>query len=223
MAPDAPPAADMQVITAEQAAQFELRPADLVLPTPDDADGTRMLDKWLDVARAHGASRVSDVALFVVRAKVESTEGDGPVECRTGFYPEDGVEPRWVPSSTKQVSVSRPVQRMVTRYRQRCQMVSKPVMHTETTYTSQYDSFSKSTRQVPQTRTVTRYEMQNQCRSEPVTEMETRWEYSFETRYVPPRVEYLATKRLRETSPACYPAAEGAASRVEGKIYPTRE
>jgi hypothetical protein len=213
-APDAPHAPDMQVISTEQAASAGLHGTEVSMPSADDSDGAQMLEGWLDAARARGISRVSDVTLYVVRASAE-----GAVECRVAFYPQDGVEPRWVPGTTKLVSVSRPVTRSVTRYEQRCRMVSKPVMRTETTYSSQYDSYSKSYRQVPQTRTVTKYEMQNECRSEPVMRMETRWEYTFERRYEAPRVEYLATKRLRETSPACYAASPGATSRVEGKVY----
>jgi hypothetical protein len=109
---------------------------------------------------------------------------------------------------------------MVTRYENRCHMVSKPVQRTETTYTTQYDSFSKSYRSVPQTRSVTHYEMQNECRLEPVQRMETQWEYTLESRYEPPRMEYLSSKRLKQSEPVCYAAEDGAKkSRVVGKAY----
>lgn len=219
-APHAPHAPDMRVITAAQAEGSNLTPVDLTVPFPDAADGTRMLEDWVAAARARGANRVGEISLYVVKPK-----GDDVIECRTVLYPEHTVEPTLVGGGQRLVPVTRPVLRSVTRYEYRCHMVSKPVSHMETTYSTQYDSFAKTTRSVPQSHMVTRYEMQNDCRSEPVTSMETHWEYTLESRYEPPRVEYLAKMRLKETEPACYvaPSAE-AASRVEGKLFlPARD
>jgi hypothetical protein len=214
-APDAPAAPDMRVITAEQAADAGLAASDLKLTFPDASDGTTMLTDWIAAARARGASRVGDIALYVVKP-----HDDALVECRSLFYPERTSEPHVVPGGVRFVSVTRPVLRSVTHYEYRCHMVSKPVQHMETTYTQQYNSFSKSYQSVPQTHTVTRYEMQNECRFEPQTRLETHREYTLASQYVPPRVEYLARMRLKETEPACYvPAGDEATSRVEGKIF----
>jgi hypothetical protein len=133
-----------------------------------------------------------------------------------------------------------PVTRTVSEYQNHCQMVSKPVMRMETTYTSQYDFFSKSTRMVPQThsvmhtemvnecrmvpvsRTVTDMQNKQECRMEPVTRTVTRFEFQFQSRFIPPRVDYLQTKKLKESAPVCYAVDEGAAAhgnRIEGRIY----
>jgi hypothetical protein len=205
----------MRVITAEQADSAGLTAVDLELPYPDATDGTRMLQDWFAAARKRGASRVGQIAVYVVQP-----HGDGQVECRSVFYPQHTTEPHFVPGTVQLVPVTRPVMRSVTRLENRCHMESKPVMHSETTYTMQYNSFTKSSQSVPQTHMVTRYEMQNVCRLESVTKLETHWEYTTETRYVPPRVEYLARMRLQETQPACYAAPEDATtSRVQGKLY----
>lgn len=212
---DTPAAAELQVITPEQAAEAGMVSEELVIERDAVADGTSMLDAWFEAAKANGATRVGEVAIYVRRAS-----DDGLVECRTSLYPENTVEPHWRPGTQRLVSVTRPVTRSVTRYENRCRMVSKPVQRTETTYTTQYDSFSKRTRTVPQTRTVTRYESQNECRLEPVQRSETVWEYTTQTKYEPPRVEYLSRKRLRETEPVCYEAsATPGKSRVVGKTY----
>jgi hypothetical protein len=214
-APDAPVAPDIRVITPEQAAQAGLTPVDLDIPFAEEADGTHMLEGWVGAARSRGATRVGDLVVYVVKP-----HGDDLVECRSVLYPENSVAPEFVGGGYRLVPVTRPVTRYVTRYEYRCHMESKPVTHSETTYSMQYDSFSKSSRSVPQTRMVTRYEMRNECRSEPVSKLETHWEYTLEGRYEPPRVEYLARMRLKETEPACYvaPSAD-ATSRVEGKLY----
>jgi hypothetical protein len=214
-APHAPSAPDMRVITAKQAEEDGLATTDLTLPFPDASDGTSMLKDWIAAARRRGASRVGEIALYVVKP-----HEDGLVECRSLFYPEQTTEPHLVPGGLRMVPVTRPVLRSVTHYEYRCHMVSKPVQHMETTYTQQYNSFSKSYSSVPQTHMVTRYEMQNECRSEPETRLETHWEYTLESRYDPPRVEYLAKMRLKESEPACYvPTGDEATSRVEGKIF----
>jgi hypothetical protein len=205
----------MRVITADKAAEDGLTSVDLELPFPDATDGTRMLEDWIAAARRRGATRIGDLTLYVVKPRDADT-----VECRSAFYPEETVEPRWVHGTYQSVPVSRPVMRSVTHYEYRCHMVSKPVQHMETTYTQQYNSFTKSYSSVPQTRSVTRYEMRNECRSEPETRMETHWELTFTSQYTPPRTEYLTRMRLKETEPACYvaPSAE-ATSRVEGKLF----
>jgi hypothetical protein len=214
-APHAPSAPDMRVITSDKAQEDGLEAVDLKLPFPDATDGTRMLQDWIAAARGRGATRVGDLTLYVVKPRDADT-----VECRSVFYPEQTVEPHWVGGTYQSVPMSHPVTRSVTHYEYRCHMVSKPVQHMETTYTQQYNSFTKSYSSVPQTHSVTRYEMQNECRSEPETRLETHWELTFTSQYTPPRVEYLAKMRLKETEPACYVApSEDATSRVEGKLF----
>jgi hypothetical protein len=135
--------------------------------------------------------------------------------------------------------VSRSVTRMVTDYQQRCSMVSHPVTHMETTYSYQYDYTSHSSRSVPQSRSVTTYEYQNECHSEPVsrtvfeTKMEqechteyvtrsvTRPEFQLQTQFVPPHLEYVQARKLRETEPVCYETdlAPDRGNRLEAKIY----
>ena len=156
-APHAPSAPGMRVITADKAAEDGLTSVDLELPFPDATDGTRMLEDWIAAARRRGATRIGDLTLYVVKPRDADT-----VECRSAFYPEETVEPRWVHGTYQSVPVSRPVTRWVTHYEYRCHMVSKPVQHMETTYTQQYNSFTKSYSSVPQTRSVTRYEMRNE-------------------------------------------------------------
>jgi hypothetical protein len=178
-----------------------------------------MLEDWIAAARGRGATRVGDIALYIVKPHDE-----GLVECRSVLYPQETVEPRQVPGTYQSVPVSHPVTSWVTHYEQRCQIVSRPVQHMETTYTQQYNSFTKSYSSVPQMHSVTRYEMQNECRSEPVTRLETHRELTFTSQYTPPRVEYLTRMRLKESEPACYvaPSAD-ATSRVEGKLFLSRD
>jgi hypothetical protein len=216
-APDAPHAADIQVITPEQAARAGLTGTALSIAYPDDSDGTSMVGKWLAAARRRGSDRVGAITIHIVRPQEQ-----GPVECQSVLYPKDTVVPVTVPGQGQFISVPRPVQHMVMHLEQRCHLVSKPHMRMETTYTSQYDSFSKSYRSVPQTRTVTDYRMENECHLESVSRMETQWEYGLEWRYTPPRTEFLDEKQLRETDPTCQPVEDGAAvSRVEGLVYRT--
>jgi hypothetical protein len=218
-APDMPRASDMKVLTDQQAADQGMSGEDLRIDGADGTDGTKLLQSWLNAARERGATRVGDIALYIAR-----TNEQGLVECRTAFYPEDTVEPHWVPPTTALVSVTKPVTTLVTHYENRCRLVSKPVQRSETTYVQQYDFMTKSSRSVPQTRSVTHYEMQNECRLEPVLRSETHWQLTFEHRYVPPRVDYLAAKRLREAEPVCYAApSPETASRVEGKIFKKTE
>jgi hypothetical protein len=214
-APDAPRAADIQVVTPEQAARAGLTGTPVSIAYPDDSDGTTMVGKWLAAARRVASDRVGSITIHIVRAQEQ-----GPVECQSVLYPKDTVVPVTVPAQSQLVSVPRPVQRPVMHLEQRCQLVSKPHMRMETTYTSQYDSFSKSYRSVPQTRTVTDYQMENECRLESVSRMETQWEYGLEWHYTPPRTEFLDAKQLRETEPTCQAVQDGAGvSRVEGLVY----
>ncbi len=215
-APDAPESSDMEMVTPHEAEMEDLVETELSLDFPgDDTDGKTVLSAWLAAARKQGSRRVGEIKVYIVRERDDDT-----VECRTTFYSAKSVVPRTVPGGSHPVSVTRPVLRSVTRYEQRCHMVSKPVTHMETTYSYQYDAFSKSTRSVPQMHSVTTYQMENQCRSEPVTSMETHWEYATEWRFEPPRTEWLEQNKLRETEPACW-VVEGKppVSRVVGTFY----
>lgn len=214
-APHAPEAPDVQVLSPEQAAGAGLRAEDLRLTFADAADGTKLLERWIAAARQRGTFRVGELVLYVVQKS-----GGDTVECRSALYPQDSVEPHWVPGQVRVVPVTRPVTRSTTSFETRCRMVSHPVQRAETTYSSQYDSFSHSYHSVPSTHYVTSYEMRDECHSEPVTRLETTWECTFEHRYEPPRLEYLAQKKLRESQPICYVASSPqATSRVEGKLY----
>src|SRR5579859_7167668 len=198
-APHVPDAPDMRVLTEAQARREGLAGRELVVTFgEDETDGTRMLTRWFDRARAKG-SRVGDLAMYVVHDR----ESDA-VECRTAIVPERTVEPVFTAPSTQLESVYRPVQRMVMHSQQRCQLVMHPETHSETTYTTQYDYFSKSSRTVPQTRMVTTQVMRNECHPEMVSSFETQWEWSLQSHYSPPRVDYLTTNRLREGKPVCY-------------------
>ena len=214
-APDAPSEPDMEVVQPGEARSANLvaRPLSLDFAS-EDTDGTHMLGRWLDTARRRGSRRVGPIALYVVR------DGeDGTVECKSVFYPADETVPTEVPGRHEFSGATHPVSAMVTRYEQRCQMVSKPVSRMETTYTMQFDAFSKSMHSVPQMRTVTSYEMRNECHSEPVLRTETHWEYVPEWRYVPPHTEWLTTRRLQETKPVCTEPDGHPVSRVVGTMY----
>jgi hypothetical protein len=56
----------MRVITSSKAQEDGLTPVALDLPFPDATDGTRMLEDWIAAARGRGATRVGDIALYVV-------------------------------------------------------------------------------------------------------------------------------------------------------------
>jgi hypothetical protein len=217
-----PEAPDVLIITRQEAARHELKPAPLSLPFSGEQDGTKLLVAFLGEARRRGASYVSDAAFYIVR------QGTGSgMECQTSVYPEEEIVPQTVPGRFRTVPVSRPVTRMVTEYEYRCHLVSKPVSRMQTTYRTQYDSFSKTTRSVPETHYETHYEMQNECRSEPVTHMVTRYEFELESQFVPPHLEYVSTQKLKQGAPVCYSLEPTDAARhenrVEGIAYTTDE
>ena len=214
VAPDVPDVPDVRVVTDEQAAAAGLTGVELVDTfLEDETDGTRMLTHWFKHA-AERTSRVGDVAVYIVRDR----ESDA-VECRTAIFPEQTVEPHYVPPSPILTGVYSPVTRMVTHYEQRCRLVPHQEWQTQTTYSSQYDFFSKSTRMVPQTRQVSRTTMRNECHQEAVSRMETQWQWGPQTRYSPPRVEYLSVNRLRQSEPVCYAVEKGAVTRVVGTVF----
>jgi hypothetical protein len=65
----------MRVITAEQAQEASLTPVDLELGFPDATDGTRMLQDWFAAARSRGATRVGQIAVYVVQPRGDDTRG----------------------------------------------------------------------------------------------------------------------------------------------------
>jgi hypothetical protein len=135
--------------------------------------------------------------------------------------------------------VSRPTTRYVTEMQNQCRSEMVPVTRYETTYTTQYDYSTKSSRTVSQSRPVTSYEsryschpqsvgrtvtdyrMEQDCHSEPVTRTVTRYEFQLQNHFVPPHLEYVQQRRLKETEPVCYVAAAGAeqGNRLEAKLY----
>ena len=251
-APDQPPPETL-IVPAARAQKSGLPEARSFLAFGPDQDGTKLLADFLRKAQGRGARYASDIAFYFV------TDRDGrKTECRIGIVPEDEIQTIAVPGRTEGVSQMVPVARSVTemQYRcrltskmvtgpemhmeNRCRMVSKPHTRTETTYTTQYDSFSKTTRSVPQTRMVTDYRMENECQMESVTKIVTksqmvnecgmesvtrtvmRYEFQYQTRFIPPHFASITTKKLRETEPVCRALSEGEESkgnRLEGALY----
>lgn len=246
-----------KVVALADAERSGLVEATLRTPFEGGADGTRLVEDFL--ARADGA-RVELLAEVAIYIQTRDPRDGQPLECRSSIVPETITETRTVPAHTERVQVSRPVTRTVTEHEQRCKpvtkyenrshttyeqkcgTVSRPVTRTRTAYRSQYDSYSKSYRQVPYTETYTAYESRYECKSEPVTrtKMEavtrteckselvtktvTRYEFQFESRFVPARLESITRQRLRELDPECYAVPSATPStalmnRIEARAF----
>ncbi|MBA3503918.1 MAG: hypothetical protein M4D80_24615 [Myxococcota bacterium] len=250
-----------KVVPAEQAERSGLVESTLRTPFEGGADGTRLVEELLARADASRVELIADLAIYL---QTRDPRDGRAVECRSSIVPETLTVGRTIPEHYEQVSVSRPVSRTVTEneYRckpvtkyenrahtesqQKCGSVTRPVTRTRTAYRSQYDSYSKSYRQVPYTETYTAYESRYECRSEPVTryKMEavsrtecsshlvtksvTRYEFQFETRFVPARLETITRQRLRELDPECYavpvggPPSAALMNRIEGRAFTKR-
>lgn len=256
------PRVEARVVPAREAEQSGLAGRSLVIPFTDGRDGTELVTRFFQDADRSGASLISELAIIIETAR------DGrSVACRTEIVPESVTETQLRPAQYKSVSVQRPVQKMVTEqvYRckpvtrsemrshsereQRCGSVTRPVQRTRTVYTTQYDSFSKSSRSVPRTESYTAYESRYECKSEPVTRMRsemvtktecsfesvtrtvTRYEFQLESSYIPAHMETLTRQRLRELDPVCYelelsaddpslsPPSQVRGNRIEGRIF----
>jgi hypothetical protein len=188
------PAGVRVIAAAEASSKLSGRP--FLLPFGGGRDGTELVGLVLAEAERAGAAAVGDINVTL------ATVRDGqPIECRTAILPETVTESRWVPSSHRLVSVSKPVSRMVTEqqyrchlvsrpetrhvteYQQRCRSVSRPVTRTRTTYSYQYSR--TGSRSVPRTESYTTYESRQECHSEPVSRMKTDYVSKNECRYEP--------------------------------------
>lgn len=217
----------IRIIRAEDAKARGLEGERFDFAFGDNQDGTKLVLDFLDEARQQGARYVSDI-----RIVIRSRRAGRLLSCESRLRPfakrESETVPHETPGHTETRYVPKLVTRTVTEYQYRCQMVSRPVTRTETTYQYQYDYLSKSSRSVPVTRTVTSTQYENQCRSEPVTRTVTRYENQLETRYIPPKLTYVAAHYtdfdLIESRPQCAPSEEAPATarlphRITGTIY----
>lgn len=259
------PPAPARVVPVHEAEQSGLTGRPLAIPFAGGRDGTELVAQFFQEADRARAQMISELAIIL-----ETTQDGRPVECRTEIVPESITETQLRPGQYKTVSVQRPVQRTVTEqqyrckpvmrsemrshteYEQRCGSVMRPVQRTRTVYSTQYDSFSKSSRSVPRTEYYTAYESHYECKSQPVTRMRsemvsrsecgyepvtrtvTRYEFQLESQYVPPHMETLTRQRLRELDPVCYeieaaaddpslaPPTRARGSRIEGRIFTKR-
>lgn len=177
----------LRVVSHAEAAHSGLTSQRVLLGFGSGADGSQLIERVLDQAKARNARLVSDISINLV-----STGEGGTTECRTAVVPESVTETRQIPGRFRTVPVQQPVTRtvteqqyrchttsrletrMVTEHQQRCHQVSHPVTRTRTTYSTQYDSFSKSSRSVPHTQSYTETEYRQECRSEPVQRMRTQ-------------------------------------------------
>ncbi len=248
-----------KVVSAAEAERSGLVEITLRTPFEAGADGTRLVADLLARADRERVELIADLAIYF---PARDPRDGRVVECRSSIVPETLTETRTLPAHYESVSVSRPVSRVVTEpeqrckpvtkyenktsteYEQRCGSVMKPVTRTRTAYRSEYDSFSKSYRQVPYTETYTAYESQYECKSEPVTKtrMEpvmrtecsseivtktvTRYEFQLENRFVPARLETITRQRLRELDPECYlvpvpdgPPSSALTNRIEARAF----
>ena len=224
-----------KVVAPEEAARSGLVQGSLSIPFTGETDGTRLVEGFLDGADKMHAELVTDVAIYF-----QTELGGEAVECRSMIVPETVTERHALPAHYRQVSVSKPVTRMVTESEYRCQMVTRyeSVTRTEyqyqchTVYRSQYDYSCKCTRSVPQNecrsepvmRTSMQPVMKNECSSHPVTKSVTRYEYQLESKYVPARLELITRQRLHELDPECYvlpaaPPSIATRNRIEGRVF----
>jgi hypothetical protein len=188
--------AALRVIPAAEAASSGLVGRPFVLPFGADRDGTELVGLVLAEAERQGAAALGDINVSLAAVR----EGR-PIECRSAILPETVQESRWIPSSHRMVSVTKPVSRLVTEqqyrcqpvsrlesrqvmeYEQRCHSVSRPVTRNRTTYSYQYGR--GGSRSVPRTETYTTYESRQECRSEPVSRTRTEYVSKNECRYEP--------------------------------------
>src|SRR5687767_4412520 len=178
------PPVTAQVVPAIEAESAGLVETTLRTPFEGGADGTRLVEDFLARADSARIELLADVAIYF---QARDPRDGRVVECRSNIVPERLTETRELPAHYERVPVSRPVTRTVTEseqrckpvtkyenrpkteYQQKCGSVTRPVTRTRTAYRSQYDSYSKSYRQVPYTETYTAYESRYECKSEPVT------------------------------------------------------
>ena len=251
-----------KVVPAEEAERSGLAEITLRTPFEGGADGTQLVEDFLARADKERVELVADLAIYL---QTRDPRDGRAVECRSSIVPETVTVAREIPAHYERVSVSRPVTRTVTEneqrcrpvtktenklhteYQQKCGTVTRPVTRTRTSYRSQYDSYSKSYRQVPYTETYTAYESRYECRSEPVTryKMEsvtrtecspqlvtktvTRYEFQFATRFIPTHLQKITRQRLRELDPECYavpvggPPSAALMNRIEGRAFTRRK
>jgi len=250
-----------KVVGAEDAERSGL--AELTLRTPFETgvDGTQLVEEFLARADRERVELIADLAIYL---QTRDPRDGRAVECRSSIVPETVTIGREIPAHYERVSVSRPVTRTVTEneqrcapvtkqenrsytsYEQKCGSVTRPVTRTRTAYRSQYDSYSKSYRQVPYTETYTAYESRYECKSEPVarsrlesvtrtectphmvTKSVTRYEFQLESRFVPTHLEKITRQRLRELDPECYavrvggPPSSALMNRIEARAFRRR-
>jgi hypothetical protein len=107
-----PEASGVLIITRQEAARHDLKPATLSVSYDGERDESHALVAYLEEARRRGATYVSDVAFLTVRDDGSSTE-----ECRTAVYPDEQIVDQKVPASYRFVTCARPVTRPATDFR----------------------------------------------------------------------------------------------------------
>ncbi|HEU4731447.1 MAG TPA: hypothetical protein VFT22_26315 [Kofleriaceae bacterium] len=168
------------------------RPTTLSIPFATGRQGAQLVAEFLAQADARHAAHVADLAIYL------QTWRDGQlIECRSEIAPESVTSSEWRPPTTRSVSVSKPVTRIVsewvshcapvtrselrthTEYEQQCSTVTHPVQRSRTTYSTSYNSLTHSSVSTPQTEFYTDYQSSYECKSVPVTR--TRSELVTET------------------------------------------
>ena len=255
------PVTTAKVVAAEEAERAGLVEITLRSPFEGGADGTQLVEEFLARADRERVELLADLAIYL---ETRDPRDGRAVECRSSIVPETVTVGTTIPDHYERVSVSRPVTRTVTEsqqrckqvtkyenrpvteYQQKCGSVSRPVTRTRTAYRSQYDSYSKSYRQVPYTETYTAYEshyeckyesvtrskmqsvMRTECAPEMVTRTVTRYEFQLESRFIPAHLEKITRQRLRELDPECYAAPVGGSpssalmNRIEARAFTKR-
>src|SRR6188474_3227663 len=107
-----PEASGVVIITPQEAARHDLKPAALSVSYEGEQDEGHALVAYLEEARRRGATYVSDVAFYTVR-----DDGDSAQECQTAVYPEEAIVDQTIPASYRFVRCASPVTRPVTDYR----------------------------------------------------------------------------------------------------------
>lgn len=178
------PVKKAKVVAAEEAERAQLVEITLRSPFAGGADGTQLVEDFLNRADAERVELLADLTIYF---QTRDPRDGRAIECRSSIVPERLTVGQTIPAHYERVAVARPVSRTVTEneqrckpvtkyenrphteYQQKCGSVTRPVTRTRTAYRSQYDAYSKSYRQVPYTETYTTYESRYECKSEAVT------------------------------------------------------
>jgi len=229
---------DLQIVDPSELKDLTLQSREMAVNFGKGEDGTLIIQKFLEEAKAAGAIYVTDLSVNLVTSQDKQFQ-----VWTTDITPQLEVTKREVKkygsSTYKTRYVKKPVRKMVTEYETKWKTVRKPVQKTrteyktETYYATEYRGGKSQrvarTRRVPHTVRYTDYENKSEYERVRVTRYVTRYEYQYENEYVPPQLEKIMktyTKwKLEEGEPVLTATLDNAPEPLEkpnfvkGMIY----